>query len=113
MKVILFYFIFFKYMKTSMQVHLLPLLEAEAKRLLKQRAQEGVVREAARALRRVVETGECVGRGAWVGWWVGVVGGCDCGRRAARALKRVVETGDCVSVGWLVCVFGYYGKVEH
>ena len=36
----------------AVQVHLLPMLETEARRLLKQRAEEGVLREAGRALRR-------------------------------------------------------------
>lgn len=45
-------------LKDAVQVHLLPLLEAEARRLLKQRAEEGVVRAAAQALQRVVETGK-------------------------------------------------------
>jgi len=44
----------------AVQVHCLPLLEAEARRLLKQRAEEGVVREAARALRRIAESGACL-----------------------------------------------------
>lgn len=44
----------------AVQVHLLPMLEAEARRLLKQKAEEGVLREAAKALQRVVETGACV-----------------------------------------------------
>lgn len=48
----------------AVQVHLLPMLEVEARRLLKQRAEEGVLREAGMALRRVVETGMCVAR-AW------------------------------------------------
>lgn len=48
-------------LKDAVEVHLLPMLEAEARRLLKQRAEEGVLREAGQALRRVVETGMYLG----------------------------------------------------
>lgn len=57
-------------LKNAVEVHLLPMLEAEARRLLKQRAEEGVLREAGQALRRVVETGGWrVGRVLSIGWW--------------------------------------------
>jgi hypothetical protein len=59
-------------LKDAVEVHLLPMLEAEARRLLKQRAEEGVLREAGRALRRVVETGTWVsGVTLGVGWLLG------------------------------------------